>query len=332
MTPTTETFRTVIQLPEYPFSITHSDRVLCIGSCFAGTIGDRLAEHKFQTLVNPLGILFNPLSIAESLQRITGADEPGEESLFFREECWHSYDFHSSFSHPDKVTCLRQMREGLENAREFVRKTDYLIITLGTIVAYRLKTNGKIVANCHKMPSDTFVKQIIPIEVSREAIEKALQGIRSIRPDIRCIITVSPVRHIRSGFIENSYSKACLRVLCQQLVERNDRIHYFPAYEIVTDDLRDYRFYASDRVHPSEEAANYIWQCFSESMFSDETRELNRRIAGIEAAFRHRPLFPQSGSHRLFCRRSLEALEELQSGHPELDFTEERGHFERNML
>lgn len=327
MKPTGETFRTVIPLAPYPFTISHSHRLLCIGSCFAERMWEQLADRKFPVLANPTGILFNPLSVAECLELLTDDREIGEETLFFHEGCWHSHAFHSRFSHPDKAVCLRQMRESVQAARSFLQQADFLLLTLGSDVVYRLKPEGCVVANCHKLPAARFDRQLLPVEEASAALEAALRRVKALRPEIRCILTVSPVRYLGNDFAENSLSKASLRLLCQRLVERVEGLFYFPAFEIMTDDLRDYRFYAADRIHPSEEAVAYIWQCFSSVAFSEETIALNRRIEALTAAMRHRPAFPQSEAYLRFRQQWQEELERLQAACPMLDFTVEKRNF-----
>lgn len=324
-----ETFRTVIKSIPSTFEIAHSHQVMCMGSCFADHIGGQLKARKFRVSVNPLGVLFNPLSIAGSLERMLHPQPVDGETLFFNEGCWNSYAFHSRFSHPEKDVCLQQIRRSLEDAHAFLQHTDFLFITLGSNVVYRLKTNGETVANCHKMPAGTFEKQALSVEEMKDGFESVLLEVRKLRPDIRILLTVSPVRYIKNDFAENSYSKACLRVLAHDLCRKYSWISYFPAYEILMDDLRDYRFYASDRVHPSEEAVAYIWDCFSDTYFSRETRELNRQVEAVQSAAQHRPAFPQTEVYRNFCRQSMEKIGELTAQHPSLDFSEERMYFEQ---
>ncbi|MBR4511623.1 MAG: GSCFA domain-containing protein [Bacteroidales bacterium] len=324
MKPTVETFRTVIPLSPFPFAVSHSHRLLCIGSCFAERIGERLAERKFNILINPSGILFNPISVAECLNRLTEDTEIGEDRLFFHEGCWHSFDFHSRFSNPDREVCLQQMRDALHEGREFLQKTDFLLLTLGSNVVYRLKQDGHVAANCHKMPSQSFDRQMLSVDEAADVLEQALQRVKAIRPDLRCILTVSPVRYLGNDFSENSLSKASLRLVCQRLTEHVGGTFYFPAYEIMTDDLRDYRFYSADRIHPSDEAVEYIWNCFSYVAFSEETVALNKRIKALSAAMRHRPAFPQSEAYIKFLKQWHEELERLQAEYPMLDFNEKK--------
>ena len=300
-----------------------------MGSCFADHIGEQLKAHKFPVSVNPLGVLFNPLSIADSLQRLLHPRPLTEDSLFFHGDCWNSYAFHGRFSHPDKDCCLRQIQQSLDEARNFLLRTDFLFITLGSNGVYRLKSSGEVVANCHKMPAGMFEKQALSVEEMKKPFEDLLLEIQKVRPDIRILLTVSPVRYIKNDFTENSYSKACLRILVHELCRKYEWVRYFPAYEILIDDLRDYRFYAADRVHPSEEAINYIWNYFSDTYFTEEPLLLNRQLDEVRAAFQHRVLFPQTDAFRQFCRQSLEKINSLCALHPTLDFSEEKTYFEQ---
>lgn len=324
-----DTFRTPIRMDKQDWNLTQAQRTLCLGSCFADNIGQKLIEHKFNALVNPLGIIFNPSSLADNMEKMMENPEIGEEDLFFHGDCWNSFSFHSCFSHPEKRSCLRQIREAMQRAHDFILQTDCLILSLGTNTLYSLKDNGKVVANCHKMPSETFEKKDLPVEEMRNIMKGMLSSLQAIRPNLRCILTVSPVRHLRSQLVQNSYSKACLRVLAHELQQDFDWVSYFPSYEIMMDDLRDYRFYAPDRTHPSDEAVNYIWERFSEAYFDDSVRNLNQEIEKVEAAFHHRPVFPQTENYRSFCRQCIEKIQALQTQCPHLDFTEEKTYFEQ---
>lgn len=324
-----DTFRTHLTAVHADFDIQHSHALLCMGSCFAEHIGDNLLRHKFSVSVNPAGILFNPHSIADSLQRMLHPQQVEEDSLFFNEGCWNSYAYHSCFSHPDKQCCLQQIQQRMAQAHDFLQRTDFLFITLGSNVVYRLKSSGEVVANCHRMPSGYFEKQAMDVEDMKTPLEQALQEVRALRPELRVILTVSPVRYIRNDFTENSYSKACLRVLAHDLCHKYAWISYFPAFEILMDDLRDYRFYASDRIHPSEEAVAYIWDYFSDTYFTEESLSLNRQTEAVYQAFHHRPAFPQTEAYRQFCLQSLEKIKNIQTLYSFLDFSEERTYFEQ---
>lgn len=324
-----ETFRTIIKSVHSDFNISHAQSVMCMGSCFADHIGELLKRHKFSVSINPYGVLFNPLSIADSLQRMLHPKPVTEDTLFYHGDCWSSYAFHSRFSHPDKNCCLRKIQQGIDESHNFLQHADYLFITLGSNVVYRLKSSGEVVANCHKRPAVEFEKQALSVEEMEKPFESLLTDIRKIRPGIRIILTVSPVRYIKNDFTENSYSKACLRILVHELCQKHEWVSYFPAYEILMDDLRDYRFYAADRVHPSEEAIAYIWDYFSETYFTEESLILNRQIEEVRTAYQHRVQFPQTEAFQNFCRQSLEKISRLQSLHPALDFSEEKIYFEQ---
>ncbi len=318
----TETFRTPIQIAASTRKISHQDIIFCIGSCFAENIGGRLREHKFRIMENPHGILFNPLSIGECLQQILQQREP--DLPFYHNGLWQSYQFHGCFSNPDRETCIRGMREAGQKAYSFAQKTDWLILSLGSNVIYRLKENGNVVANCHKMPSGLFDRQALAFQQMQAPLQVALQLFKQLRPNLQCLLTVSPVRYIKNNFEENSYSKANLRILAHRLCESFDWISYFPAFEIMNDDLRDYRFYAKDRIHPSEEAIDYIWDCFSDVFFSDETKQLNSEIAQVRKSLMHNATFPESDAYRQFCETTLQQLNRLQTRCPALDWEEER--------
>lgn len=321
-----DNFRTVIQIEPQQNNIRHSDKIICIGSCFADNIGEKLIFHKFPTLVNPYGVLFNPISISESLIQILR--KTTQEAPFFHDGLWQSYQFHGSFSHPNKVICEEKMITAQKEAYEFAKETNWLIISLGSNVVYRLKENGRVVANCHKMPSDTFEKESLSFSEMQLHIEEALNCFKELSPNLRCVLTVSPVRYIKNNFEENSISKAHLRILTQILCDKYDWICYFPAFEIMTDDLRDYRFYSQDRIHPSKEAVDYIWDCFSEAWFNKETQHLNQEIALVQKAVQHRPQFAETESYKLFCRQTLEKIKYLKKSYPFLNLENECKCFE----
>ena len=323
--------QTHIDIKPFEQKINHSQQILSIGSCFADNIAKRLQHCKFQTVASPTGILFNPESIARTIERFAQASIseetlPTKNLLQFSNGLWYNYDFHSSFSHTEADTAVNQMRTAVKVGADALSRAEVVIITFGTAFTYRLNESGEVVANCHKQPQSIFTRQMLSVDSIIQRYTKLLQGALS---DKRVIFTLSPVRHLGDGLEQNSLSKATLRVAIAEIVSRNKNAEYFPSYEIMMDELRDYRFYADDMAHPSKLAVDYIWERFSECAFSGDTLELIKRIAQITSATEHRPFNPQSDAYRNFCQQMLQRIATLELSHPTLDFTTEKEHFKR---
>ena len=323
--------QTHIDIKPFEQKINHSQPILSIGSCFADNIAKRLQHSKFQTVASPTGILFNPESIARTIERFAQATKseealPTKNQLRFSNGVWFSYDFHSSFSHTEADTAVNQMRTAVKVGADALSRAEVVIITFGTAFAYRLNESGEVVANCHKQPQSIFTRQMLNVDYIVRRYTELLQGALS---DKRVIFTLSPVRHLGDGLEQNSLSKATLRVAIAEIVSSIKNAEYFPSYEIMMDELRDYRFYADDMAHPSKLAVDYIWEQFSECAFSGDTLELIKRIAQITSATEHRPFNPQSDAYRNFCQQMLQRIATLELSHPTLDFTTEKEHFKR---
>ena len=320
-------FRTKTTLPPYPFSIDHQNSLLCIGSCFSENIGARLVRYKFPCLINPFGVLYNPISIQQTLHLLMDETQFKEADLFFHLDLWHSFFHHGRFSHPDKKTALANINSALEKASHFVKTTSRLLLTFGTANVFVLKSNHKIVANCHKVPADQFEKRRLTTTEIIEAFLLTLRNIKQHNPALEVILTVSPVRHIRNGLIENQRSKATLLLAVEALASQLDFVHYFPAYEILLDDLRDYRFYNKDLIHPNVVAVDYIWEDFQQAFFSEQTKMLLKKIEKIIQASEHRPFHPQTNTHREFVLKQLQNIQELEREYEFLDFEKEKSLF-----
>ena len=311
-------FRTEIDIAPLGVKIGYGNRILALGSCFAEHIARRLAEARFRIVTNPTGILFNPLSIAAALRSYADETPVQHSELDFDGELWFHYGFHGSLSAASPDEALAAMNAARKAGAEALRRADRVLLTLGTAWVY--EHNGQVVANCHRQPAERFRRR-------RLSVEEVVSAIESVLPDEssgkRILLTVSPVRHLGDGLAGNAVSKAVLRLAAEELSERHAQVAYFPAYEILCDDLRDYRFYADDLTHPSPQAVAYVWERFCEALLTPDARALLPRIAEITAAARHRPLHPASEAYRAFCRRQLEAIERL----PGVDFTEETAFF-----
>ena len=325
-------FRTEIPPTQSDIKIAHKHQLLCVGSCFAEHIGSRLEQLKFPTLTNPFGIIYNPISIAQVLEKIIGGNNFEVNDLFENQGLWHSFDHHGHFSHPDKFTALQQINQSLNNAKLFLENTNRLVLTLGTANVFIDKRTNAIVANCHKMPGQTFERRRLDVEEIVKPLVYVLQKLKGKCDDLEVIVTVSPVRHLRDGLIENQRSKATLLLGLEAVCQALSFVHYFPSYEIVLDDLRDYRFYEKDLSHPNELAVEYIWSYFEHSFFSQSTKALCQRITQLISAAAHRPFHPASAAHQSFLKKQLLIIEKLRQEYPLLNFSKEKEKFKGQLI
>ncbi len=317
-------FRTEIDIKPLPRRIGYRSSILSLGSCFAQSMSRRLERLKFDCCSSPTGILFNPASIASALDMLVSRHFIAADELQRSGDVWFSYDFHSSFSHVDRDIAAEGMRQAVERGADALQRCDWAIITLGTAWVYRLAGNGRIAANCHKRPASEFTREMLDVQAVADILDGMVEGALRGR---NVILTVSPVRHIGDGLQQNFLSKATLRIAAQRCADTHQGVYYFPSFEILNDDLRDYRFYADDMVHPSSAAVEYIWDKFRQSAIDDEAQALMPRVEKIVTAAAHRPLVPHSAAYAVFCRRQIAAIETM----PEVDLTEEKEYFS-NML
>ena len=305
-------FRTIFPGVASPFQISHQDRILMSGSCFTEHIGARLKNLRFHTLVNPFGVAYNPFSIADALAQLLRDNVTyTRESIFENQGVWRSWDHHSQFAKPDPDETLSGMNDTFRESARFLHQATHVLLTLGTADVFYLHETGKIVANNHKMPDRLFGSRRLSVDFAAETLGDCLSGLLKKNPGMRFILTVSPVRHLRKGMVENQRSKAVLSLACEAVCRQIQEAHYFPAYEILLDDLRDYRFYAADMIHPSEVAVAYIWDYFSNTYFTESTRQTNAALEKINTALRHRPFNPDTEQHRAFLATQEAALRQL---------------------
>jgi hypothetical protein len=282
-------FRTELYAPKYPFQISYQDHILLLGSCFSDNIGAFLKNNRFFVLSNPFGTLFNPISIANAIKMVINPELFTEDYRYFFDNRWVSFAHHGSFSHPDENQFMQQINEQFSITKTFLEKTNFLFITFGTAYCYHFVERDLTVANCHKIPNTQFEKFRLNINEIVQIYKELISILQSFNPSIKIILTVSPVRHLGDGFHENQLSKAILHLAIAQLVNENN-IFYFPSYEILMDDLRDYRFYAKDLCHPGENAVHYIEEIFAASFFSHETKEKQKEIEKENKFLNHRKL------------------------------------------
>jgi hypothetical protein len=314
-------FRTEIDIAPWSHPITYDHNIVTLGSCFANAIAERLCDNKFKVTASPTGILFNPESIALMVELMSINYIIKDEDIIERDGAYYSYLFHSSISGNSHKEAKENMQRSIDLGAEALRHADNIIITLGTAWRYRHVTTNRVVANCHKQPTANFSRELMSIE----DICKALESIVNIT-SARITLTVSPVRHIGEGMEDNSLSKALLRVATDIICKRHpERANYFPSYEILIDDLRDYRFYGNDLVHPSEMAVDYIAEKFFEAALSSDAQQLMARIGKVVQAANHRPTNPQSDKYRSFCQGQLQTIESIHG----VDLSKEKQFFEQ---
>ena len=297
-------FRTPTEITPLPLRLRHSDKLLVMGSCFAEHIGGRLEQMKFRTVVNPYGVLYNPLSIAEALTRLIEQRPFTEEELHeFPDGGWNTWLHHSRYSHPDKQEALLAINTNMKKAWCQLTEANTLIITLGTAWVYKLADTAMVVGNCHKVPERSFTRQRLQVREIVEALDAVIHRISKINPKLRVLFTVSPVRHLKDGLHGNQLSKSTLLLATDELCKLHpERCHYFPAYEIVMDELRDYRFYAEDMHHPSAQAIDYIWLRLAQCAFSTQTMQYLKEYEPIRKGLLHRPL--QANAEQEKARRA----------------------------
>ncbi len=319
--------QTTVPIAKPSFGISHQDKILSIGSCFAQNMASFLEERKFQMVSNPFGILYNPLSIANGLRIVLNNKKYGESDLFQHNERWHSFDHHSTFSHSETKTALENINTAIGEAHKQLLAADILIITLGTSFVYFEKSENRPVANCHKLSANYFEKKKIDVLTVFETLIHTVESIQKKNPKIKIIFTISPIRHIRDGYIENQQSKATLVLAMEKLMQQLKNVFYFPSYEIVLDELRDYRFYATDLVHLNELGLAYIWEKFEDIFFDEKTKQTNLDFLKLQKAMQHRPFYPEAAPHQRFLKKYFGLTETYQTAFPHLNFKEELAYF-----
>ena len=315
---------TKVEIGEIPLKIQHSDRILTLGSCFAENIGSRLSINKFHIKCNPFGIIYNPVSLSKSIKRVANASLVNQKELQLCQNTFCHMDFHSQYNKLDKQATLNGLNEAISLSHAFANDgVQWLIISLGTAYVYRYITTNEIVANCHKIPAKQFARELLEQKEILTALQQAVDGLKSLNPKLQTIFTVSPIRHIRDGLQQNARSKARLIEAANQMVDLYEDCHYYPAYELMTDELRDYRWYEADLIHPNQQAINYIWEQFKTFALSEESRTRIDRIEGIHRNLEHRAFQPKSDEYQQFLSGTKAKLETLKKEVPWMDFTVE---------
>jgi hypothetical protein len=305
-------FRTELIFPSSPHKIDIKHPIFSIGSCFAQVFGAQLKANKFSAYVNPFGVIYNPASIFRLLHNAINSTLPAENTYMVNQGIHYNYMFHSDFSATHREDLKAQVIQSVLSAGEYLKKAKWLIITLGTAFCYEKKNDKQLVANCHKMPSDAFNKRLLTVDEIERRFDQLHYALHASNPDIRYIFTVSPVRHIKNTLERDAVSKATLRLACEHIKNKYpEYVDYFPSYEIMMDDLRDYRFYEADMIHPNEVAQQYIWEKFTATYFDEVTLEFIKKWEKVQKALQHKPFHPKSLAHQKFIQQTIKQLQGL---------------------
>lgn len=311
-----DNFRTELNILRQEPALGLKDSFLTMGSCFAHALGTRLEQFKFTALTNPFGTTYNPVSIHRQLSWALTNELPAEKSYATDGELFFNYHLHSQFSSPEKSELESRIEKTIQHSNSFLKRATCILITYGTSWVYEWKEDNGIVANCHKQPASLFEKRLLSQIEIEESFAHVYKIIREKNPHVKIILTVSPVRHIKDTLPLNMVSKSILRMACHAITRQFKNVEYFPAYEIMIDDLRDYRFYKQDRIHPTEEAEDYIWRKFCQSHFDATTLHFIETWKEIQVALAHKPFHPYSHKHQQFLKELLVRLEKLKSTVP----------------
>jgi hypothetical protein len=331
-------FRLELDINPFGRQLNIQQPVMLVGSCFTDHMSHRLRQLKFHVLENPHGIVFNPLSIERVLTHCVEQRSYTVADLFHYQDLWSNWDFHGRFSHPDADAALADMQAANMEAYRFLQKADWLILTLGSAFVYELKTNewggtpGQVVANCHKVPANHFRHRLASVEELLASLKRTISLVRSVRAGLPIIFTISPVRHYREGLVENNRSKGALHLTVAALLQQVPDLFYFPAYELIIDDLRDYRFYAEDLVHPNYAATQYVWEKFSAACIDAPSLQLMKDLDQLRLAMQHRPQHAGTAAHQQFLQKMLQKTKALKEAHPFLDLQAELAYFQQQLI
>lgn len=315
-------FRTQIPINKSDFSIDYHSKLLFLGSCFSENIGHKFQYYKFKASVNPFGIIFNSVSLEKLIKRVVYKNYFSDKDIFFHNDLWHCYEVHSELSSPNKNEFLNNLNSFIDLTNQQITELTHCFITLGTSWVYRNIESNEIVANCHKVPQKEFTKELLSKEENEKSLKNIISLIHSVNPNVNFIFTVSPVRHIKDGFFENNVSKGNLISSTYKIVNYHLSIaNYFPSYEIVMDELRDYRFFEKDMLHPNQLAIDYIWEKLSYAFFSNKTIEINKEVDVIQKALAHKPFNADSNAHLKFVNQLQSRINELQEKYHFLNFS-----------
>jgi hypothetical protein len=319
--------RTIFSIEPSPFKIRYDDRVMFIGSCFASSIGEHMEEGKMAVMINPAGTVYNPVSVCNTLDTITTGREFKKDDLHFHDGMWLSFFHYTDFSSEDPEKALEKINGKLVEASDFLNKSRFLFITFGTGRIYRWKKTGLIVSNCHKIPSEQFTSELLSVYEIVSLWTKQLDTLNSLFPQLKVVFSISPVRHWKDGAHNNQISKSVLFLAVEELLDHSSHPQYFPAYELVMDDLRDYRFYNDDMLHPSSAAINYIWNAFTGSYFDNKTMNIWNEVVKITKACSHRFHTNSGFKKKIFAEQMLKQISEIEIKFPSVNLSAEHSYF-----
>lgn len=316
-------FRTQIPIKKSSFPISYDSRIVSLGSCFAVNMGAKLDYFKFRNTTNPFGILFHPLALEKAIQYSLSGRQFTEDDVFHYNERWHCYDAHSDLSSTDADELIESLNSAAKLLSTELKRATHIIITMGTAWAYRHIEADAVVANCHKVPQKEFTKELLTVPAIKKSLQNIIELVHQVNNEVQVIFTISPVRHIKDGFAENQHSKANLISSLHEIL--NDypdgkKLQYFPSYEIMMDELRDYRFYAEDMIHPSQTAVDYIWEKFTEGIVTEQTSLIMNEVDSIQKGLLHRPFNADSSQHTLFLNKLTSKINRLQEQYPHIVF------------
>jgi hypothetical protein len=310
--------KTSIEIADFSFKIDYKHYMLSLGSCFAHHIASKMSDCFYNIQSNPFGTLYNPLSVRNSLGLLLNNYQFQAEDLFFHKGQWHSFQHHSSFSNANAELALEGIKASLQQARAVLTKTNVLMLTFGTAWVYELKQQGGLVSNCHQLPASRFKRRRLEVQEIVAQLQPVFNYLKKQLPALQILLSVSPVRYLKDGFKEHQISKSILLLAVNNLVENASFVHYFPSYEILIDDLRDYRFYKEDMIHPSALAISYVWDCFEKSLLSTKEQSLRKKLVKIRKSLSHRSIQPNSVAHQHFVHAQLKSIRALLHKYPYL--------------
>lgn len=313
-------FQTNIPIKKSDFLIDYSSKLVSLGSCFAENMGDKFDYFKFSTITNPFGIIFNPISLEKIILRSIHKKYFTEKDIFFHNEAWHCFEVHSELSNPNKTEFLTTLNQLIDTTNGHLEKATHCLITLGTSWVYKHIESDTLVANCHKVSQKQFVKELLSVTDIDASLKRIVSEIQVVNPNCKFIFTISPVRHSKDGFVENNVSKSHLITALYQFLSKTTSSIYFPSYEIMMDELRDYRFYAEDMLHPNQMAIDYIWMKFSENFIDEIEFETMQYVSEIQKSLSHRPFNPNSESHLKFQNNLKQKINAIVAKYPEMKF------------
>lgn len=324
---TADHLTTKVSIPDFQPKIKYNDAVFMAGSCFSEHISAKLDRYKYDVLSNPFGILYNPVSLASSIDRIARLDLYTADELVLQDGFYHSMDHHGVFSGRSEAEVIDKINRSIRQANEHLKKSSVICISPGTAKVYRYKETADVAGNCHKIPQSHFTCETLTLSQCIEAFERIIASIRKLSPEAGIIWTVSPVRHTRDGLVENQRSKATLLLGIAEVMHHHPASNYFPAYEIMMDQLRDYRYYDRDLIHPSPVAVDILWDIFSDAYLDPQERACHVPIEKIKRAMEHRLLHDDPEAVRSFAQGQLKNIDQMASMLPDLNWQKERQYF-----